>query len=138
MGSVLETGGNSSQAPVPLSQQQQRDESVARLVWIFNINCLLEAAFPLDPFKGGEVNTSGLGNVHHVQGQTLWAKGPISVLRCSVFMFTVDKKTALKQELVRAKATVTATCALEFSSDMAVILMVFKGFYPTLLGKLSC
>lgn len=36
----------------------QRDESVARVVWVFDdAGCLFEDAPPVDPFNGGEVST---------------------------------------------------------------------------------
>lgn len=39
-----------------------------QVVWIFNnISCLLAAAFPVDPFNSGDVNTrDGLGNAQHL------------------------------------------------------------------------
>lgn len=43
-------------------------ESVARVMLVFDISCLLEAVLPVNPFDGEVVSThGGPDNIHHLQ-----------------------------------------------------------------------
>lgn len=52
---MLDPGGNGSQAHVAPSQWYQQNVSMARLVWIFDIRCHLQAGLPVDPLVGRSI-----------------------------------------------------------------------------------
>lgn len=72
---VDEPGDNGSQTPGLLLHGSNEIKNETRVcVCVFDdINCLLEASFPIDAFNGGEIKTcGGLDNVHHFQQPPSW------------------------------------------------------------------